>query len=446
MISIAFRIISFYLVFKTLTLVITIYLLKLFLIPNFLIRADGACRHIGASLIDLEATLRENVVITCTGRKCTWKQRKRTHEGMTKGSAMDFTKPTLNKEKKKRLKPRCDTYDPRTSYDTNVNLAENFRKLVAETVPSAVLLHLLPDPDTCNGQHPQLDSENVNDIREENSIVTTFTLDSLSPMKPLPPSLDEIKERGKAIKRKLQFTDDEIDAVEKKTKLQSDAIDWFQYRTGRITASHCKRIASLKLTTSPTKALKEVLSYNQVPLTAAMKEGLAKEDEIEQALIKYMKQNGHSDIKVEKCGFVISKTHGHISASPDRIIYDQSESSPGVVEMKFLQVKSGETLEDILLKQHICIKRSNGIALNRNHKYFYQLHQQMFATTYPWGIFVACGRDGGIYVEKVLFDQEFWSPVLVKLDSFFDSVILPELAFPKVKYGQNRTVLYSTDK
>ena len=39
----------------------------------------------------------------------------------------------------------------------------------------------------------------------------------------------------------------------------------------------------------------------------------------------------------------------------------------------------------------------------------------MFATTYPWGIFVACGRDGGIYVEKVLFDQEFWCPVLFLL-------------------------------
>lgn len=94
-------------------------------------------------------------------------------------------------------------------------MAENFRKLVAETVPSAVLLHLLPDPDTCNGEHHQLDPENLNDIREENPVVTAFTLDSLSPMKPLPPSLDGIKERGKAIKRKLQFTDDEIDSVEK---------------------------------------------------------------------------------------------------------------------------------------------------------------------------------------------------------------------------------------
>ena len=82
---------------------------------------------------------------------------------MTQALDMDFTKPTMNKEKKKRLKPRCDTYDVRTSYDANVNLAENCRKLVAETVPSAVLLHLLPDPDTCNSQHHQLDPENIND-------------------------------------------------------------------------------------------------------------------------------------------------------------------------------------------------------------------------------------------------------------------------------------------
>ena len=85
------------------------------------------------------------------------------------------------------------------------------------------------------------------------------------PLKPLPPSIDDIKARGRAIKRKLKFTEDEIDLVEKRTKLQSDSRDWFQYRKGRLTASKCKRIASLKATTSQTKALREILSYNQVP-------------------------------------------------------------------------------------------------------------------------------------------------------------------------------------
>ena len=202
-------------------------------------------------------------------------------------------------------------------------MAENFRNRVAETVPSAVFLHLLPDPD----DNTQL-KEKIDERNNENS--SLFTLDSLSPLKLLPPSIDDIKARGRAIKRKLQFTEDEIDLVEKRTKLQSDSRDWFEYRKGRLTASKCKRIASLKATTSPTKALREILSYNQVPQTTAMQEGLEREDDIEKALLKHMEQNGHHAIRMEKSGFVVSKTHEHIGASPDRIMYDPSESSSGV--------------------------------------------------------------------------------------------------------------------
>ena len=158
---------------------------------------------------------------------------------------------------------------------------------------------------------------------------------------------------------------------------------------------------------------------------------MEREDDIEKALLKHMEQNGHHAIRMEKFGFVVSKTHGHIGASPDRIMYDPSESSSGVVEMKFLQVRQEETLQDVLLRQHICIKTSNGLVLNSNHKYYYQLHQQMFATSYNWGIFVACGRDDSIFVDKVFFNQGCWSPVLAKLDLFYDSIVLPELAFLK---------------
>ena len=42
-------------------------------------------------------------------------------------------------------------------------------------------------------------------------------------------------------------------------------------------------VTSLKATTSPTKALREILSYNQVPQTTAMQEGLEREDDIEKA-------------------------------------------------------------------------------------------------------------------------------------------------------------------
>ena len=60
---------------------------------------------------------------------------------------------------------------------------------------------MFTNPATCNSQHHQLDPDNIDDIREANPVVSAFTLDSLSPWKPLPPSLDKIRERGKAIKR-----------------------------------------------------------------------------------------------------------------------------------------------------------------------------------------------------------------------------------------------------
>ncbi|KAK2552226.1 hypothetical protein P5673_026752 [Acropora cervicornis] len=80
-------------------------------------------------------------------------------------------------------------------------------------------------------------------------------------------------------------------------------------------------------------------------------------------------------------------------------MYDQSQSSLGVLEMKFLWVKSVDTLEDILLKQHICIKRSNGTYINK-------CLQQLIHGY------------GGIYLEKVSFDEEFWSPVLLSFGCF----------------------------
>ena len=52
----------------------------------------------------------------------------------------------------------------------------------------------------------------------------------------------------------------------------------------------------------------------------------------------------------------MSKTHGYLGASPDGIITDQEESTPGVVEFNYIQVKPGENLTDVLLRQHICLR------------------------------------------------------------------------------------------
>ena len=85
--------------------------------------------------------------------------------------------------------------------------------------------------------------------------------------------------------------------------------------------------------------------------------------------------------------------------------------------MKYIQVKTGLTLQDVLLKQSICTKDESGcLILNKNHKYFYQLYQQMFCTKYTWGFFVAYGSNGEFFMKRVVFREDFWKPILQKLD------------------------------
>ena len=70
---------------------------------EFYFSSDGACRHVGAALINLGETLRENRVVTCTGSKCTWKKKKRTHEEVTPVENMVFTKPTIPLGRKRKV-------------------------------------------------------------------------------------------------------------------------------------------------------------------------------------------------------------------------------------------------------------------------------------------------------------------------------------------------------
>ena len=121
-----------------------------------------------------------------------------------------------------------------------------------------------------------------------------------------------------------------------------------------------------------------------------MLQGLEEENAIADSFIDKMEEEGNHNFTFIRCGVFIGKTHGFLGASPDRIVHDLTEEAPGVAEFKFIQVKDGETLSEVLIKQHICVKSQEGslsLQLNRNHKYFYQLCHQMFVTEFHLGIF-----------------------------------------------------------
>ncbi|XP_022786419.1 uncharacterized protein LOC111326643 [Stylophora pistillata] len=209
-----------------------------------------------------------------------------------------------------------------------------------------------------------------------------------------------------AIIDKLRVQDDDIKKIEKATRDQSNCKQWFVERTPRITASQCKR-ALMKETTSPTKAVSEILGYNNKIQTGHMRDGICSEGEI---IEQYMKITNN---KVQKSGFFVSKTHPFLGASPDGLIDDD-----GSIEVKKIHPHYNETLEAALKRLHIVKDVDGCLIVNENHKYYYQMQQQLFCTGRRWTDFVA--SDGThLFVRRVDFNEDFWNINLPKLKKFF---------------------------
>ena len=169
--------------------------------------------------------------------------------------------------------------------------------------------------------------------------------------------------------------------------------DYFLYRKGRVTASKC--VASLKPNTFPSKTMKELL-VNNTPLSTAMLQGLQNEDHCTSIYKKSWTVRGRKESLLQGVGgFFISKTRDFLRASPDGIIIDEEESTPGVVEFKFIQVKPGETLTRPLKTTHYSGKK--------NHKYYFQMYQHMFVTEYHWGVLIVQGTDGGLFMKSEIY-------------------------------------------
>ena len=74
-----------------------------------------------------------------------------------------------------------------------------------------------------------------------------------------------------------------------------------------------------------------------------------------------------------KSGFFISDTHPFLGASPDGLVDEDK-----IVEVKRIVLKEGESLEDGMCRLGIYKRFEQQLVLNNNHKYYYQIQQQLF--------------------------------------------------------------------
>ena len=77
-----------------------------------------------------------------------------------------------------------------------------------------------------------------------------------------------------------------------------------------------------------------------------MKDGIENEELTISQYVEKMKKDGHEGLEVQSCGFMVSKSHRFLGASPDGLVTDESCENPlWLVEVKNIKLKENETLK-----------------------------------------------------------------------------------------------------
>ena len=116
--------------------------------------------------------------------------------------------------------------------------------------------------------------------------------DIVSPTKRAPLSMIDIKQRTLRSRERLYNSVKERNVTAEETKGQHETRTWFDVPKPCRTASQCNRCL-LKPTTSPTKAVSEVLFYSKQVQTKAIRDGIESESSINQTFENETVQKVH---------------------------------------------------------------------------------------------------------------------------------------------------------
>lgn len=232
--------------------------------------------------------------------------------------------------------------------------------------------------------------------------------------------------------------------IEQNTRDQSRSSLWHSVRRYRISASHFGAIYRRLRITPPQSLVLQIL-HPQKFLSAATDWGIRHEDIALKQYSDLQHQSGHLRLYYCKSGFVISKDHPFLGASPDVVVHDPTCNNQFEVKSPYLcrHMSPIDAAESTRFCSTVEVDSSGEqhLKLKQTHIYFSQIQGQMAITERSWCDFVTYTQKG-ISVERIPFDSEFWNnKLLPKLIDFFDNCLAPEVISPVHDLG-NPVITY----
>lgn len=396
--------------------------------------SDGCCRHVAAVLFDLQATVSNNLMSTCTSGKCEWKKRSGNSQYATLLKNLKIVKAKFGKAEKDPVKPH--NFQPGLSSFDSSSMREKLRRGLQQLYPQSVAIHFLPKPEDPDTPEPLVKEHITNDANVERfetvENVTVYTMKEYANIfkcqNNIDNNMDISEDIVESFMKFLSVSESQCDVICSKTVHQGSSQLWFDQRSGRITASNFYRVCHMRDTTDKSNIVKLLMNYCPMEhIPEQLEWGHEKEIAASELYLKKISLK-HKELHLLESGLVINQKWPFLGASPDRIRHCECHGKT-LVECKSLFAKRnllpGVAASDKLLKT------TKGFKLKEETSWYYQIQGQM-AISGIHATDLVIYTNKGILIVHVDFDKEFFLRMLEKLQLFFSKFMVPELLTGKI--------------
>lgn len=215
----------------------------------------------------------------------------------------------------------------------------------------------------------------------------------------------------------LRYEDRGLKELEVATRGQAANTFWHQARVGLLTASNFRLFCHCRDGAHTATSLLQKQDFNPNVLPPPIAYGRKHEETARQMFIKGHKYR-HRNCSVTVPGLIVSSSCPFLGCSPDGLVTCKF-CGDFLIEIKCLWSYRNFHPKTAAVMSGICDKTSDGeLAMNFNHKHYYQIQGQM-AVTGIHKSFLVIFTNKGVASVTVPFDVTFWDSRCSELTAFY---------------------------
>ena len=179
------------------------------------------------------------------------------------------------------------------------------------------------------------------------------------------------------------FSEELAKLIFNETLKQSNCQKWYDFRSGRVTASVSGKVCNSRDEMPPVSLIKKIC-YGSKFRSVATDWGHENENDACHKYCEYMSKP-HANHSVNLSGLILNADYPYLGASPDSIV-NCSCCGVGCLEMKCPSKYRDNLIEDMIFGSCGYLEFDNGGAVEiiKTHAYYYQIQTQLLATQYDY--------------------------------------------------------------